>query len=189
MAVAPLQVQDLSTTLFTRRGTMKAVDGLSLRVGAGETVALVGESGCGKSLSALSIMRLLPDPPARITAGKVTLNGRDLVPLPEPSVLTVTAWTKVWPCSCPTAGAVGLEKISTTYDVFGASFSAPESVPVPPGSGVKLSVGGLTDWLGELGVICIPPAALSKIELRLIRCCPPPLDSIPKFPLCAITLP
>ena len=55
-AAAPLQVHDLSTTLFTRRGTMKAVDGLSLTVGAGETVALVGESGCGKSLSALAIM-------------------------------------------------------------------------------------------------------------------------------------
>ena len=83
---APLEVRDLSTTLFTRRGEMKAVDGLSLTVGAGETVALVGESGCGKSLSALSIMRLLPDPPARIVGGSVSLNGRDLVALPEPAM-------------------------------------------------------------------------------------------------------
>ena len=68
MAV-PLEVRDLSTTLFTRRGTMKAVDGISLTVGAGETVALVGESGCGKSLTALSIMRLLPiRPPASSAA-------------------------------------------------------------------------------------------------------------------------
>ncbi len=72
-------MRDLSTTLFTRRGEMKAVDGLSLAVGAGETVALVGELGCGKSLSALSIMRLLPDPPARIVGGAVKLNGRDIV--------------------------------------------------------------------------------------------------------------
>jgi oligopeptide/dipeptide ABC transporter ATP-binding protein len=86
---APLEVRDLSTTLFTRRGEMKAVDGLSLRVGAGETVALVGESGCGKSLSALSIMRLLPDPPARIVGGSVSLNGRDLVALPEPAMLDI----------------------------------------------------------------------------------------------------
>ena len=82
-------MQDLSTTLFTRRGEMKAVDGLSLTVGAGETVALVGESGCGKSLSALSIMRLLPDPPARIVGGAVQLNGRDIVPLPEETMLDI----------------------------------------------------------------------------------------------------
>ena len=85
----PLDVRGLSTTLFTRRGEMKAVDGLSLSVGAGETVALVGESGCGKSLSALSIMRLLPDPPARIVGGEVRLNGRDIVPLPEEAMLAI----------------------------------------------------------------------------------------------------
>ena len=85
----PLEVRGLSTTLFTRRGEMKAVDGLSLSVGAGETVALVGESGCGKSLSALSIMRLLPDPPARLVGGEVRLNGRDIVPLAEEAMLDI----------------------------------------------------------------------------------------------------
>jgi oligopeptide/dipeptide ABC transporter ATP-binding protein len=85
----PLDVRDLSTTLFTRRGEMKAVDGLSLSVAAGETVALVGESGCGKSLSALSIMRLLPEPPARIVGGSVSLNGRDIVPVPEETMLGI----------------------------------------------------------------------------------------------------
>jgi peptide/nickel transport system ATP-binding protein len=86
---APLEVRDLRTTLFTRRGAMPAVDGLSLTVAAGETVALVGESGCGKSLSALSIMRLLPDPPARIVGGSVLLNGRDLVALSEQAMLEI----------------------------------------------------------------------------------------------------
>jgi oligopeptide/dipeptide ABC transporter ATP-binding protein len=89
MAAPPLEVRDLSTTLFTRRGEMKAVDGLSLSVAAGETVALVGESGCGKSLSALSIMRLLPQPPARIVGGSVSLNGRDIVPLSEEAMLDI----------------------------------------------------------------------------------------------------
>jgi peptide/nickel transport system ATP-binding protein len=84
-----LEVRELSTTLFTRRGTMTAVESMSLGVGVGETVALVGESGCGKSLTALSIMRLLPDPPARITAGAVVLNGRDLVALPEEAMLDI----------------------------------------------------------------------------------------------------
>ncbi|MFI5001921.1 MAG: ABC transporter ATP-binding protein [Reyranellales bacterium] len=89
MTALSLEVRGLSTTLFTRRGKMKAVDGLSLSVGAGETVALVGESGCGKSLSALSIMRLLPDPPARIVGGEVKLNGRDIVPLAEAAMLDI----------------------------------------------------------------------------------------------------
>ncbi|MCA0304111.1 MAG: ABC transporter ATP-binding protein [Proteobacteria bacterium] len=88
-SAVPLEVEGLRTTLFTRRGEMKAVDGLSVRVGAGETVALVGESGCGKSLSALSIMRLLPDPPARIVGGAVRLNGRDIVALSEEAMLDV----------------------------------------------------------------------------------------------------
>jgi peptide/nickel transport system ATP-binding protein len=85
----PLDVRGLRTTLFTRRGELRAVDGLSLAVAAGETVALVGESGCGKSLSALSIMRLLPDPPARIVGGEVRLNGRDLVALTEEEMLEI----------------------------------------------------------------------------------------------------
>ncbi len=85
----PLEITGLQTTLFTRGGALKAVDGLSLSVGAGETVALVGESGCGKSLSALSVMRLLPDPPARIVGGSVRLNGRDIVPLPEEAMLGI----------------------------------------------------------------------------------------------------
>jgi oligopeptide/dipeptide ABC transporter ATP-binding protein len=89
MAAIPLAVQGLSTTLFTRRGEMKAVDGLSLSVEAGETVALVGESGCGKSLSALSIMRLLPDPPARLVGGTVNLNGRDIASVSEETMLGI----------------------------------------------------------------------------------------------------
>ncbi|QCI66264.1 ABC transporter ATP-binding protein [Phreatobacter stygius] len=78
-----LAVTDLAVELVTRRGRLKAVDGFSLAVDAGETVALVGESGCGKSLTALALMRLLPEPPARIAGGSVALGGRDLVQLSE----------------------------------------------------------------------------------------------------------
>src|SRR5204862_2872715 len=84
-----LEVQGLSTTLFTRRGEMKAVDGLPLSLGAGETLALVGEWACGKSLSALSIMRPLPAPPARIVGGAVKLNGRDILAVPEETMLDI----------------------------------------------------------------------------------------------------
>src|SRR6516165_2389719 len=78
-----LEVEDLRVSLFTRRGVLPAVDDLSLTVAAGETVAIVGESGCGKSLTALAVMRLLPNPPARIVGGAVCFMGRDLTALSE----------------------------------------------------------------------------------------------------------
>ena len=84
MAGAPtLELDRLQVSLFTRRGVLPAVDGLSLSVSAGETLAIVGESGCGKSMAALSVMQLLPDPPARIVGGAIRFLGRDLVSLSE----------------------------------------------------------------------------------------------------------
>jgi peptide/nickel transport system ATP-binding protein len=76
-----LEVEGLRTYLFTRAGVIKAVDGISFSVRQGETLAIVGESGCGKSMTALSIMRLVPSPPGRIVAGSVRLAGRDLLRL------------------------------------------------------------------------------------------------------------
>ncbi len=78
---ALLQVRELQTHFFTLEGTIKAVDGVSYDVREGETVALVGESGCGKSVSALSIMRLIPYPPGRIVGGEVWFNGKNLLAL------------------------------------------------------------------------------------------------------------
>ena len=84
MSDAPiLEVDGLSTVFFTRNGLVRAVDDLSFSVGRGETLAIVGESGCGKSISALSIMRLVPQPPGRIVAGTVKLEGRDLLAMSE----------------------------------------------------------------------------------------------------------
>jgi len=79
--VALLEVEDLYTQIPTARGTVRAVDGVSLRVEAGEAVALVGESGCGKSMTALSIMRLLR-PPGKTVSGSVRFEGADLLALP-----------------------------------------------------------------------------------------------------------
>jgi peptide/nickel transport system ATP-binding protein len=78
-----LAVENLQTYFYTRRGLMKAVDRVSFSVRAGETLAIVGESGCGKSITALSVMRLVPSPPGRIVGGSVRLHGRDLLTLPE----------------------------------------------------------------------------------------------------------
>ncbi len=84
-----LEVDRLQTFFFTRAGILKAVDEVSFTVGAGETLAVVGESGCGKSMTALSIMRLVPQPPGRIVGGKVMLGGRDLLRLDEAAMRAV----------------------------------------------------------------------------------------------------
>ena len=78
-----LEVRDLRTYFHTEEGVARAVDGVSFAVGRGQTLGLVGESGCGKSVSAFSIMRLVPDPPGRIEAGQILLKGRDLLALDE----------------------------------------------------------------------------------------------------------
>jgi peptide/nickel transport system ATP-binding protein len=80
---AQLEVENLGTWFYTRQGIVKAVDGVDFQVAAGETLAIVGESGCGKSMTALSLMRLIPDPPGRIVSGAVRLGGRDLLKLGE----------------------------------------------------------------------------------------------------------
>ena len=82
-AATVIEVKGLQTYLFTRSGIVKAVDDVSFSLRRGETLAVVGESGCGKSMTALSIMRLVPDPPGRIVGGTVALEGQDLLQLDE----------------------------------------------------------------------------------------------------------
>jgi ABC-type dipeptide/oligopeptide/nickel transport system ATPase component len=76
-----LEVRGLSTHFFTPDGVVQAVDDVTFNVGYGETLGLVGESGCGKSVSALSIARLVPDPPGRIVAGSILFDGIDVLKL------------------------------------------------------------------------------------------------------------
>ena len=83
-----LQVENLKTHFITREGTVHAVDGVSLEIPRGKTVALVGESGCGKTVTALSILRLVPEP-ARIVADRILLEGRNLLTLSERQMRTV----------------------------------------------------------------------------------------------------
>ena len=76
-----LDVRNLSTQFRTQAGVIKAVDNVSFNVKEGEVLAIVGESGCGKSVSALSVMRLVPTPPGEITDGQVLFGGQDLLQL------------------------------------------------------------------------------------------------------------
>ncbi|MDT8385300.1 MAG: dipeptide ABC transporter ATP-binding protein [Gammaproteobacteria bacterium] len=83
MTTPLLRIENLQTSFATSAGLVRAVDGVSFEIHRGQTFALLGESGCGKSMTALSMMRLLPEPAGRITQGAIYLNGEDLLQLPE----------------------------------------------------------------------------------------------------------
>ncbi|HEU4340366.1 MAG TPA: ABC transporter ATP-binding protein [Candidatus Binatia bacterium] len=76
-----IQVKNLQTSFFTPEGEVRAVDGVSFEIGESKTLGLVGESGCGKSVTSLSIMRLIPSPPGKIVGGEIQYRGRDLLKL------------------------------------------------------------------------------------------------------------
>jgi len=78
-----LKIQGLKTYFFTHEGTVKAVDNVNITIKKGETLGLVGESGCGKSVTALSIMRLIPSPPGKIVDGKIFFQGKNLLEIQE----------------------------------------------------------------------------------------------------------
>lgn len=84
-----LEVKDLKTYFYTEDGEVRAVDGMSYNVRQGECVGLVGESGCGKSVSSLSILRLVPYPPGIIVGGEIIFKGQDLLKLSEPDMRRV----------------------------------------------------------------------------------------------------
>ena len=84
-----LQVRDLKTYFFTDAGVVKAVDGVSYDLKEGETLGLVGESGCGKSVSALSILRLIANPPGKIVGGEIFFEGKDLLKISEEEIRSI----------------------------------------------------------------------------------------------------
>ena len=89
MAASLLQVKDLKTYFFTDDGVVKAVDDVSYDVQAGEIVGLVGESGCGKTVSALSILRLIPNPPGKIISGEIFFEGEDLLKTDDEEIRSI----------------------------------------------------------------------------------------------------
>jgi len=81
-----LEVNDLHTYFYTRDGVVRAVDGVTFELAAGETLGLVGESGCGKTVTALSLMRLIPQPPGKITEGQIIFDGQDVLKMDDDEV-------------------------------------------------------------------------------------------------------
>ena len=84
-----LEIKNLQTYFFTEEGVVRAVDGVSWEIEEGETLGLVGESGCGKSVTALSILRLIPDPPGRIVEGEILFEGQDLLQISDAEMRTI----------------------------------------------------------------------------------------------------
>ncbi|MGA2192722.1 MAG: ATP-binding cassette domain-containing protein, partial [Nitrospirota bacterium] len=84
-----LSVRNLKTAFNTREGSFLAVDDVSFDVYPGEVLGLVGESGCGKSVTALSVLRILPDPPGKVVGGEIFFEGADLLKAPEPQMRKV----------------------------------------------------------------------------------------------------
>jgi peptide/nickel transport system ATP-binding protein/oligopeptide transport system ATP-binding protein len=84
-----LEVVNLKTYFYTQKGIVKAVDGIDLKIHRGEILGLVGESGCGKSMTAYSIIRLVPTPPGRIVEGKVHFEGEDLLKKSQGEMRTI----------------------------------------------------------------------------------------------------
>src|SRR3981081_2384466 len=88
---ALLEIRGLKTHFATDDGIVQAVDGVDLTVGRGETVCVVGESGCGKTVTALSVLKLIAMPPGRIVGGQILWQGRDIVPLPAEEMNRIRA--------------------------------------------------------------------------------------------------
>ncbi len=84
-----LTIENLTVSFFTEQGQVRAVDEVSLAIGSGKTLALVGESGCGKSVTAMSILRLIPDPPGKILSGRIEFEGTDILSVPVKQMRTI----------------------------------------------------------------------------------------------------
>ena len=84
-----LSVNNLKTQFFTQDGVVKAVNGVSFQLMPGETLGIVGESGCGKSITAMSIMRLIPTPPGKIVDGQVVFQGKDILKMNDEQIRSI----------------------------------------------------------------------------------------------------
>src|SRR5207249_10962278 len=143
-----LEVRDLRTSFFLEGGEARAVDGVSFALDAGRVLGLVGESGCGTSVTALSLMRLVP-PPGRIVGGEVRLDGRDLLGLPERAMRAVrgaglamifqepmTSLNPVFTVGSQIAEAVQLHRPVSRREAWerAVELLAEVGIPSPPGA-------------------------------------------------------
>ncbi len=138
-----LALSELKTYFFTDAGVVKAVDGVSYEIRKGRTLGVVGESGCGKSVTALSIMRLIPDPPGRIVGGTIRFEGKDLATLPLKEMRKIRG---------KDIGMIFQEPMTSLNPVFTVGFQICEPavlhLKVSPGEARRLAI----DVLAKVGI-------------------------------------
>jgi oligopeptide transport system ATP-binding protein len=144
-----LEVQDLHTVFRTKEGTVKAVDGVSFELTPGETLGIVGESGCGKSVTALSIMRL--QRPGRIVGGRVMFKGQDLTRLTEPEMREIRG---------KEIAMIFQDPMTSLNPVFDVGWQVGEPARVHHGWDAKRALASAVNMLGRVGI----PAAASRAE-------------------------
>jgi oligopeptide transport system ATP-binding protein len=137
-----LELRDLKTQFFTPEGVVKAVDGVSFELHAGETLGIVGESGCGKSVTALSIMRLIPRP-GRIVGGSVLFEGRDLVGLTAAEMQEVRG---------ESIAMIFQDPMTSLNPVFRVGWQVGEPLVVHEGKDRAASGAEAAQLLGKVGI-------------------------------------
>ena len=142
-ADALLEVDDLHTQFFTREGVVRAVDGVSYRLRAGETLGVVGESGCGKSVTALSILRLVASPPGRITGGAIRFQGRNLLDLSESEMETIRG---------NDISMIFQEPMTSLNPLYTAGYQIAEAIALHQGLSKKDAMEGAIEMLRRVSI-------------------------------------
>ena len=143
MQNALLEIRNLRTYFKTDEGIAKAVDGVDLKVPRGETLGLVGESGCGKSVTALSIMRLVPDPPGKIMGGEIIFDNRNLLALPESEMRRIRG---------NTISMIFQEPMTALNPVYRIGSQIAEVIQMHQNVGKKEALGRALEMLFKVGI-------------------------------------
>jgi oligopeptide transport system ATP-binding protein len=138
-----LKVTGLSTHFFTPDGTVQAVDDVSFDLAYGETLGLVGESGCGKSVTALSIARLIPDPPGRIVAGDIVFDGIDVLKLSRDEMRHLRG---------KEIGFIFQDPLTSLNPTLTIGYQIAESIRLHMGLSQKAALDRVAELLGKVGI-------------------------------------
>ena len=141
--VPVLEIESLETGFYTRQGVLKAVDGVSLYVNRGETLGVVGESGCGKSVTALSVLRLVPDPPGKIMGGNIRFEGDELLAKPPEEMEDIRG---------NDISMIFQEPLTALNPVFSVGFQLTEGIRRHRGIGEKEATSIALEMLNKVGI-------------------------------------